>query len=246
MTTRLLATLLVLMLGAMLGVASPAAAATGGLEFSTDGSSWSKAPPSALFPGTIRLVPGKSASSTVWVRSTRSSQVRLTAVLGEVTTSSSEAALVFHLSGGDGSGGGLPVTPAGEIDDCTELVPSRLLGSGEAVPITTTVSIPASVSGRIGQDESIRFVFQVALTDPQLSQTPDGCPIDPTEIPSEPGEGTLSETGPSLVPQTLAVAIAALALGGLLVGLARRRREHGVEVVRVPVRHNSTRPPDRG
>ena len=236
-----------LMLGASLGIASPASAATGGLEFSADGSTWSTTAPASLFFEAIQLVPGDSLSSTVWVRSTRSSAVRLTAVLGEVTTSTSEAAPVFHLSGGDGSGAGLSATPADEVDDCTELVPSRLLSGGTAVPITTTVSIPAGVSGRAGQDSDISFVLQIALTDPELSQTPDGCPVGATEIPSEPGDAVLPITGANLVPQTLAVAVTALTLGGLLVGLARRRREaERLEAGRVRVRGGHPGPPARG
>lgn len=210
------------------GPATPASAAPGGLEYSSDGATWTTSAPASVFPSAYALVPGDAVSSTIWVRSARPGLVRLTAVLADVATSSPDAGVVFELEGADSTGRGLPRTAAGSIRDCTELVPSRVLATGAVARITTTVSMPASVSGLDGQGESLDFELQLGLADLELPTAPGGCPFDATVIPSLPNSGgsggTIAHTGVELLPQTLAIAGGATAAGLILIGLARRRR----------------------
>ena len=228
---RLAAAVAVVVVAASAVIAGPAAsasAAAGGLEYSSDGATWTTSAPGSVFPTAYALVPGDAVSSTIWVRSARPGLARLTAVLAGVTTSSPEASAVFELEGADATGRGLARTAVGGIRDCTELIPSRVLATGAVARITTTVSMPASVSGLDGQGESLDFELQLGLADLELPTTPGGCPFDATVIPSLPNSGgsggTIAHTGVELLPQTLAIAGGATAAGLILIGLARRRR----------------------
>jgi len=231
MSARVMRAAAVVIVAAAVAIATPAApvsAAPGGLEYSADGTTWTSTAPASVFPAAYALVPGDAVSATIWVRSARPGLARLTAVLADVTTSSPEAGVVFELEGADTTGRGLPRTAADRIRDCTELVPSRVLAAGAVARITTTVSMPATVSGLDGQGASLAFDLQLGLADLQLPTTPSGCPFDATVIPSLPNSGgtggTIAQTGVDLLPQTLAIAGAATAAGFALLLLARRRR----------------------
>jgi len=218
-----------------------AEAAPAGLQFSTNGTAWSSTPPASLFSGGgssvsatggDALVPGEARSSTLFVRNASGHPARFSAVVSDVVSSSPEAAVVFHLAGRDGTGSGLIPTPAGDVEDCTELVPPRMLGVGEIAMVVTEVSIPTSVTGTTGQGSGVDFRLEVGLADALLPTTPGGCPLDPAIIPSLPDtSGRIASTGASLVGETLAVAAGFAAVGGafLLVAARRRRRERDAD-----------------
>ena len=233
------------------GIVQPAPASVApvdGAEFSTDGTAWSAEAPAALFASAFRYAPGDSRASTVYVRNTHGTAIRIAAVITRMTWSSADAATAFTVAGADQDGVGMFARPIGAIGNCTPLVPTRQLAPGEILEITTTVALLASTSGTTAQGSSIRFDVELAMTDMDGPAPSPGCGAQAPEqpggetIPNVPGtggtaaNGALGATGVGahLAP-TIAVAATAGALGLLFMLWARRRRERRDAEIAEPV-----------
>lgn len=236
---------------AILAGASPASAApVDGLEFSTDGTSWSAEPPAALYDAGIRWVPGDSRSTTVHVRNTHGTPVQFVAVLDGFTWSSPDAATAFLISGSDGRSGALAPTTIRTLPRCTELVVPRTLAAAEEYAFTVTTAFDPQTTGTTAQNSDVGFRVLLAATELGAPSPVPACgtPLPPGKkvvvIPSEPSDpepvdpaepagttdapdasGALGATGvgAELLP-TAAVAATAGLLGLLFLLLARRRR----------------------
>lgn len=221
----LLVTLILLGLGA-----SPATAAPGDMEFSTDGgASWSTTPPSSLFDQDFRFVPGDTVTRLLEVRSLRSMPtVAMVAIEGAtVDNSLYESALLVAASDEDGNG--MPTTRLSALTSCAQVIPTQMVQAGEILSIAFTVSVSSSLVVQQAQLAVANFDLQLALTDVGAPTTPNGCPVDPAVIAGFPVGGkalpaSIAYTGLNVVPVVLALTIALL-VGGSLVAAGRRRRE---------------------
>ncbi len=217
------------LLGAMLALLPAAfARAADGVKFSTDGVGWSETPPTGLFPGVPRMVPGDTVSTQLWLRNTHVSPLVLTIVVTDIAYDSAAAGARFGLAGRDGAGEGLSRTALADIAACTALIPARTLSPGEVVAITVDVDLDASAAGTEAQADGIDFTLAVGLIDPGVELPPYGCPADPTEIPLTPDgpddRGAVALTGSDLAARAVLLALAMGAAGWLLLLLSRRRR----------------------
>lgn len=211
------------------------------LAFSTDGATWTASPPAALFSRGIVLVPGGAVSATVWVRNDAPDAGILVAALADIAASSADAAWAFGVTGADHRGAGLPRTAVESLVDCAHVVEARVLQPAEAVPITVTVDLSAAVTGAQAQNDHVAFAVQVGLTQATAgSGAVAGCPAVHVEIPAEPPAtpapspsenpsgapepDSLAVTGGRMMLGGVAVGLAALALGGIVTAVARRKR----------------------
>lgn len=218
---------------AILLPAAPARAASNGLQFSLDGVAWSDVAPSSVFPSGYHLVPGTSVSSVLHVRNDRATPARFTAVIGDRSWTDRATGAVIHLAGSDAAGHGLAATALTSLADCAALVPSRVLANGDEVEITATLSMPADVGGTQGQGGDVDFRLDLALSDLQMTSSPNGCAIPGASIPASPGgsgstSGALGATGVELLGETLTVSVVVGALGAILMLVARRRHRDEV------------------
>lgn len=225
--TRPTAALLGLLLaGALLGTATPAQAATGGFEYSVDGSTWSATAPEVLFPDSgFRFVPGAGAAMPLWVRNAHDAPAVLIAALTDIRADSVAAAASFGISGSDGAGEGLERIAVAELADCAHLIPARLLEPGEEALVTTTVHLDAGLVDDQAQREGISFSLALGLRDAALGVPGFGCPDSAEVIPSAPDHGgEVAVTGSELPGRALLVALGMGGAGCLLLLGARRRR----------------------
>jgi hypothetical protein len=199
------------------------------VEFSTDGgATWSPTAPASLFPAGFLVVPGDSLESSLLVRSTRTEPTVAMVAITNASTDDSLFAGALTVQGQDDAGDGLPATPIAALAPCDAVVPTRVLETGEALPVTLVVSVSSSLRMSQAEDAVANFDLAIALADPGVPVAANGCPIDPTVIagfaPTAPASGTIAYTGAALVYPTLAVAASALAAGSLFVVAGRRRR----------------------
>jgi len=206
---------------ALSGIGAAPAQAADGIEFSTDGTTWSSAPPAALFATGTTLAPGGSVSTTLWVRQTHGVPEYLAVVLRGVQVSSPALAAVATLSAAEGTRGSLGPTTLATLGSCTPLAPAGAVASGVARSITLTLSLPATADASAA-DGSMIFDVAALATDPAAAPTEDGC--GPVAASRFAADATLAATGTSL--EALGVAAGLGALGVLLTIIAgwRRRR----------------------
>ena len=221
----LLVTLLLLGIGA-----SPAVAAPGDMEFSTDGgASWSLTPPASLFDQDFRFVPGDTVTEVLLVRSLRAVPTVAMVALEDATVNDALYESALLVAAADEDGDGLAMTRLAAVGDCAQVIPTRVMRAGEVLMIAFTVSVSSALVVQQAQNAVASFDLQVALTDVGAPTTPNGCPIDPAVIAGFPIAGSsppasIAYTGLDLVPAVIAMTLTLL-LGGLLLGAARRRRE---------------------
>jgi len=220
---------LVLVVLILLGLgASPAAAAPGDMEFSTDGgASWSLTPPTALFDQDFRFVPGDSVTEVLLVRSLRTVPTVAMVALDDATVNDSLYESALLVAAEDEDGDGLAATRLAAIDSCAQVIPTRVVPAGEVLMIAFTVSVSSALVVQQAQDAVASFDLQLALTDVGAPTTPNGCPIDPAVIAGFAAvavPGSIAYTGLDVIPAATAMTITLL-VGALLLAAARRRRE---------------------
>ena len=212
----------------LLLVASPAAAAPGDMEYSTDGgATWSLTPPPTLFPASFRAVPGDTLTATLFVRMLRSAPTVAMAVVSNAFVNDPMYNSALTISGDDGTGAGLTSTALMSVADCAPVVPTTVLTTGEVMQITFVVDVSPTLVAQQAQQAVAAFDLELGFTDVGAPTAPNGCPIDPTVIDGFPiGStitGNIAYTGTDVLP---AVAIAAAAWGvGLWLVIASRRRK---------------------
>lgn len=166
---------LTLLLGAALalGPVLPAAAATPGLELSSDGVSYSSGLPAALFDSLPHLVPLQQQSRTFWVRNATATDAYLTLMLDSPTWTSETygAALSVATSVPDRSGAAVTLASAA---DCAVLLDGWVLGAGQSVAVTATLAL-GDLAGVIGQTADASLDIGVTLTEVAGLDAPDSC-----------------------------------------------------------------------
>ncbi len=158
-----------------------------GLQFSTDGSSWSPVAPTAVFAEGIHLVPGESTETTVRVRNVRADAGVLVVVVENIRAQSEAGERGFHIAGVDERGEGLPRTAIADVPTCAAVIPARSLAPGAGAVLDLTVDLDASLSGDEAQNEKVMFDLWFGLTDAAAADlTEDGCPTDAITVPAQP------------------------------------------------------------
>ena len=220
---------LVVAVGTPVLAVTASSAATPDVEFSSDGgASWSGTAPASLFDEGFRVVPGDRLESAVLVRSTRDVPTVAMVAITNAAASDPVFDAALTVRGKDGLGRGLAVARLSALGRCDAVVPTRVLTRNQALPVTLVVEVSPTLAQSEAEDAVAAFDIEIALTDPGAPTTPNGCPIDPVVIAGfAPAAGTIAYTGTDLVYPTLGIAAGVLALGGLLVVLARRRRHDG-------------------
>jgi hypothetical protein len=244
--------LAVTLLGAALLLpALPASAASAihheGLEFSSDGVTWSAEPPEVLFADGFVEEPGESQSARVLVRNTRAATVHIATALSGAAWSHPLAATAFTLSSSDQFGSGITEAPIGTISQCTPLLPTRSVGAGDVLSIAVTVELDSSARGTGAESASVRFDVLIALgtgpgtgpasacADLTNASTPFGMGAEPgviaiASLPDALQPGVMHVAGGgSLILPTLSVALGAGLSGLALWGLLCLRRTRTTE-----------------
>jgi hypothetical protein len=209
-----------------LGAAAPASAATAGfLEYSTNGASWSTTAPSALFQSSLRLSPGDSKSTTIYLRSTRTNPTTMSAAISKLVTSEPGFGAVVTI-GASGSTAPGWSKPASALSACQPIFTGVHVAANQVVPVTVTLTLSDTVAGVQQQGAWIRFALLLGLGDVGAPTGPGGCPVSATSVPAFNHNGpTVAFTGTDTLYPGLIFAGFAAGLGVLfLVAAIRRRR----------------------
>ena len=205
-------------------------AASPDVEFSSDGgASWSASPPVSLFDQNFRAVPGDRLEAAVLVRSNRPVPTVAMVAISKASTSDPLFDSALTVRGSDARGSGLVPSRLSALGVCDQLVPTRVLTRGQALPVTLVVEVSPTLTRNQAATAVAAFDIEIALTDPGAPTTPNGCPIDPVVIAGfgAGAGGKIAYTGTELVSPTFGVAAGLLALGGVLAAVGRRRRRAG-------------------
>lgn len=166
-------TMLIAMVSALLlGPIPSAHALDGRLEFSTDGATWTSAPPTSLFDSGVVLVPGGSVSSTLHMRSTAQTPGVLVAALTNVRVSDESAEKYFGVrattdagTGVDGVGVGLDRTAVTDLEDFTPIGSPLTLAPGQSARFTLTIDLDFRPGGTGAQNSAIALDLALSFTD---------------------------------------------------------------------------------
>lgn len=188
-----------------LAVAPPVSASTSEpldrLTYSHDGDVFVTGGDVALFAGVVDIVPGDSASDTVWFRNDAPEPGRL--AMGLIGADADDAALAdaMSLTFVDGSGQRLnrvTIADAAEAGDCAALSGGRVLQPGEVLEVDITLLIDEELgsqtsAGDPGSGGVVRFQLRAALTEASAPATgTEACPVTaneaaPGSAPKRPG-----------------------------------------------------------
>lgn len=192
-------TMVMAMLAALLlGPVPSAHASHGRLEFSTDGTTWTSAPPVALFERGVVLVPGRSASSTLHMRSTAETPGVLAAALTNVRVSDESVEKYFGVQAStgagpgvdNGAGVGLPRTAVADLKEYTPVGSLLTLDPGQSTQFTLTIDLDLRPGGTGAQNSAIGLDLAISFTDATaVGGGDDGRPEGQDGIGGENGEG---------------------------------------------------------
>lgn len=208
---------------AIIAAPSRADASPDGTVVSLDGVTWGTSLSAGLFDGLGRLVPGDSATRTLWVRNTAPVDGLLRISLRETVSSSTALGSALRISAANAPAD-FRVTP-GAVGGCTQLLPDQLLASGESVAVPITMEV-MPLTGLDGQDATASITLLGVLSDPAAGAlAPTACPSNGVTIGDGAGRGDLASTGASTVPALLIMASALLGAGLFLVMAIRRNKK---------------------
>lgn len=202
------------------------------LQFSTNGISYAPVLARPVLQSAEPIVPGGTIHSAVWVRNNSDDDARLSvAALAGAVDVALEQELRVRASTDAWSGGQVPL---GKPGSCSDLAVGLDLPAGESVRLSFDLAFDADAPNATRQqsaDFALRFLLQDsraggasgACADPRGVTVPGVGSVAPDDdgIAAAP-HGSLADTGASAIPW-LAGGAAAVAVGALLVGLARRR-----------------------
>lgn len=208
---------------ATLGFAAPAQAAPSGIEFSTDGVTFTPIFTGSLFRDITLVVPGDTQTSTFWVRNAAASAGYLRVVLADVTATSPIIANAITITSSTPSHPG-SATPLSRAAPCWVLNEGDLIPAGGSVKITSTVTL-GNLNGMEGQGESAGLSIRVGLSDAAVgSLPPTSCGGTTTTIPASGSSAVIAMTGSEFPYPLLTFGAGALGVGLFLLIAARRRR----------------------
>jgi len=208
--------------------AAPALAAEPGLEYGRDGASWSATPPAAVFPVSPELVPGGSASSVLWIRSTLDVPIDVAVAIDEVTSSSAAMMTGLQLAAATSRGADLPATPLADFTGCRAVGAPATLQPGESLRIEITAMLDPALSGRAATLASADFSLRIAAAEASAGLGEGVCGDGGIVVPGTPDPpgagGDLASTGAPIPVGLLLLATIAWGVGWVLVSGAIRRR----------------------
>jgi hypothetical protein len=175
------------------GAAAPAHAVTEPITVSSDGVTFGNDLPLAIFGGT-RIVPGSSATRSIWVRNNTSEPGHLAIALRGVTSADQHMRAGLRLRATTTSMHG-PVRPFTAADPCVSLLSGVLVAAGATMQIDLELSLSGSLNGKASQGSVGGFSIPVMLTSTDVP-APDGCSAaTPPTVPADPGPA--GPTGPT-------------------------------------------------
>lgn len=221
------------LVASVLLTATPAVAATPDsiLSVSHDGVTFTPDSSFSLFTQIERVVPGDSMTESIWVRNdtAQSGRLRLDMVdaRGDDLALATATSVVFTTPGRDAHG---TVQDGIDAGSCLVLSDDILLGAGESVKLTSTLTVDPELGQRAGQagDEgaegSVGFGFRAILSDASVSADVfpgRACTVQAEAIPSAPAAtGDLAVTGTAVPVTAMIIAVGAIGTG--LVSFLRR------------------------
>jgi hypothetical protein len=134
------------------------------LEYSTDGTNWSSAAPSSLFPDNLRLSPGALKSVTIYVRSTRTDPTTMSAAISQLASSDTRFRTVVTIGAAGGAGPGWSKL-ASTLSTCQPIFTKVQVAANQVVPVTVTLALAHTVTGAQEQGSWIRFALLLGLSD---------------------------------------------------------------------------------
>jgi hypothetical protein len=220
----LMAAVLALVTVAPASATTTATAPASFLEFSTNGTSWSAAAPSSLFPGGVNLTPGDSKTATIYVRSTRTDPTTLSASMSQVVTSDPGFGAVMTIGAASALGRSWS-KPASALPSCQPIFTKMLVATDQVVPLSLTLAMSPSAVGVQGQKSWIRFTLLLGLADAGAPLLSNDCPSSATAVPAFNDNGpTVAFTGTNTLYPGLTLAGFAGGFGVLILVAVRRRR----------------------
>jgi hypothetical protein len=160
------------------------------LEYSKNGVAWSSTRPDALFDAGIVLVPGDSATETMYLRNlaTETGVLELTFVNADAPDDAAGDAfgVTFEtISGGNQSEVGERHLIA-DLAEGAVVAPKVLVDPGEVLSLTVTVDLDPEVTGRVAQSSQIRLDLGIRFADAKTVLDGDQPSTPPQVIPVVP------------------------------------------------------------
>lgn len=200
--------------------ADSVAAGSGGVAFSTDGRTWGRTMPDALFDSRLRWVPGDSRTATLFVRndSGLSARMQVEEVASPVDGLRDRGALTVEFRVGGESW--RPSAGPGDRG-----VSSTPIAPNEVRSVEVRVSIPWE-STNDAQTTAVNLDLRIVLTSPDAASP---TPPDPVPSGAPPAAVALPQTGAAVPWSLIVVALALLAAGGMMLASRDRHREPRTE-----------------
>jgi len=221
--------------GVVLAAPAPATAAgTPGLQVSADGVAWADDGLGPIFPEAMRLVPGDSLESTVWLRNASDQVARLGFSATAAWASSTDFADDLVLSAGLVGSGERSTASWTAAAGCASLVEGAILRPGDTVALRVGVDFSTAASGREGAGDRAGVDFVAVLRDPAVEPGPGadcsggtlvpGLPGGPDSVAGTTSPGSIASTGADLMMAGFAAVLAGgLVATGILLLIAHSR-----------------------
>ena len=177
--------------------AAPASAATGVgvIELSTDGVSFARNLPGALFGSIATLSPGDSETKTIYVRNTGTATGYLRVTLRDVSFSDSHFANALTVTTSTPSISGASHAISG-ASPCLVTNEGLLIAPGQTVPVTSTLTL-GDLFGSQGQGATASMSLRFALSDTTPGSLPaTHCGNSGSTVPLLPGTSSPTTTTP--------------------------------------------------
>jgi hypothetical protein len=172
----------------------PAHAVGEPITVSADGVTFADDLPLAIFGG-ARIVPGGSATRSIWVRNNTAEPGNLAIALMGVTSADPHMRAGLRLRAATPSLHG-PVRPFTAANPCVSLLSGVPLAAGATLQIDLVLSLSGSLSGKASQGSVGGFTIPLTLTSTDVP-APDGCSAaTPPVVPVDP-TGPTGPTGPT-------------------------------------------------
>ncbi|QNO36772.1 LPXTG cell wall anchor domain-containing protein [Protaetiibacter sp. SSC-01] len=195
---------------------------------STDGVNFAPSASVQLFDDIALIVPGDTTTGRLWIRNHSSTAALVRVAVNDLVVPSPEFGAAVTLS--STMNGFTYVSSFGALSNCQIVVQPQNLAAGQTLVVDAEVSMSSATSGQNAQGETASLSFVVTAHEWAAGPFADdnGCSAGASGGSTGGNGGSdapkLPFTGAE-VGQSLAVALAMLALGALFAVLRRRRRD---------------------
>lgn len=172
------------------------------MSISDDGVKFSQNAGGGLLDRLGLLIPGESASASMWVRNDSSDRAVVRVSIRDLVTSSREYADGVSLATWNSGTGQTLSNSLSSLPRCSVIVPSQIIQAGDTMRFELTFAM-ADLQNEVGQAERARMSLMVAMRDsaggdfPASACDDDGTLITPTSDPRAPGAAQTSVGGPA-------------------------------------------------